>query len=45
MSDDEKRLDMANRFRETMTGVSELTESQQELNRDLGEPLFEKQNP
>ena len=45
VSDDEKRLDMANRFRETMTGVSELTESQQELNRDLGEPLFEKQNP
>lgn len=43
VSDDEKRLDMANRLRETMSGVSEVTESQQELNKTLGEPLFEKQ--
>ena len=45
VTDDEKRLDMANRLRETMGGVSEITESQQELNKNLGEPLFEKQNP
>ena len=44
-TDDEKRLDMANRLRETMTGVTEITESQQELNKTLGEPLFEKQKP
>jgi len=45
VTDDEKRLDMANRLRETMSGVTEITESQQELNKTLGEPLFEKQKP
>ena len=45
VTDDEKRLDMANRLRETMSGVTEITESQQELNQTLGEPLFEKQKP
>ena len=43
VTDDEKRVDLANRLRETMSGVTELTESQQELNKNLGEPLFEKQ--
>jgi len=45
VTDDQKRLDMANRLHETMIGVSEITESQQELNKTLGEPLFEKQKP
>ena len=44
-TDDDKRLDMANRLRETMSGVTEITASQQELNKTLGEPLFEKQKP
>lgn len=39
---DEKRLDLTNRLRETMGALNEITGSQQELNKNLGEPLFEK---
>ncbi len=42
-SGDEKPLDMANRLRKTIGGVSEMMECQQEPNKNLGEPLFEKQ--
>ena len=45
VTDDEKRQDLANRLREAMSGVTEITESQQELTKSLGEPLFEKQKP
>ncbi|MDD5351365.1 MAG: hypothetical protein PHQ12_14230 [Chthoniobacteraceae bacterium] len=43
VTDEEKRLDIANRLRETMSGLNEIEASQQELNKNLGEPLFEKQ--
>ena len=44
VGDDEKRLDLANRLRETMSGVNDITESQQDLTKNLGEPLFEKKS-
>ena len=42
VGEDEKRVDLANRLRDTISGVSDITDSQQELSKKLGEPLFEK---
>lgn len=42
VTEEEKRLDLANRFMDTMGGVREVTGSQEELNKSLGEPLFQK---
>jgi len=42
VSDEEKRLDIANRLRDTIGGLKDVEQSEEDLNRNLGEPLFEK---
>ncbi len=45
VSEEEKRLDLANRLRDTMGGLGDLTRSEEELNSSLGEVIFEKATP
>lgn len=42
VSEAEKRADLANRLNDTMTGLNGVREGQEELNRRLGEIIFEK---
>ncbi|HWB60635.1 MAG TPA: hypothetical protein VG733_14165, partial [Chthoniobacteraceae bacterium] len=39
---DEKRLDLANRLQDTISGVKEVTGSEEELNKTLGQGIFAK---
>ena len=40
VTEDEKRLDLANRLQDTINGVREVTGSEEELNKTLGEGIF-----
>jgi hypothetical protein len=42
VSEEEKKLDLANRLSDTINGIGEVTGSQEELNRKLGETIFTK---
>jgi len=42
VSEEEKRLDIANRLRDTMGGLNDLTQSEEEVNNALGAVIFEK---
>jgi hypothetical protein len=42
VTEEEKRLDLANRLNDTLSGIGEVTGSQEELNRDLGQTIFTK---
>jgi hypothetical protein len=47
VSDEEKRLDIANRLRDTIEGLKDVEQSEEDLNQTIGAPLFEKpkENP
>ncbi len=42
VSEDEKRADLTNRLNDAMSGLSEVTDTQETLNRELGELIFQK---
>lgn len=42
VTEDEKRLDLANRLQDTINGVREVSGSEEELNKTLGEGIFAK---